>query len=593
MAWELKRGWIPHDEGALGQSAERVLQGEIPHRDFDEIYTGGLDYLNAAAFRLLGTNLVSMRYMVYLFFLAWVPAVFYVAARFVSPPLAGAVALLAVAWSLPNYAAAMPSWYNLFFATFGLAAILRYIEDENRAWLFAAGLCGGISFLFKLSGMYFVAGAILFLFFREQLANTAKPTSRTENFWFRAFLIASVFSYEALVLAIVVKSLSATALLYFFVPVFTIGAAILWQEFRGAGNRGQRFAFLFRELAAFGVGVALPIAIFLVPYFLAGGLRAFVRGVFVLPARRFIYESLKPTLLRSGAGIAANLALVGGAFLTPAKARRIVGGILLLGVPLGLILARVKPAAYKIAWSAIWTLLPVVVVSGVWLLARWLRMNKIENPKPQQLFLILAVTAACNVIQLPFSAAVYFCFVAPLVILATTAVVSQVRQPPRLVLFAVYCFCLFYVVFEVTPGFVYVMGQEYSRDTQTAGLTLPRARGLRISATGAKQYEELATLLGQHVRGQYIYATPDCPEIYFLYGFRNQTRSISDFFVFDDPIGRTERILLLIQARNINLVVLNRDPGFSLPLPSDLRAALEREFAGHTDVGKFEVRWKP
>ena len=27
------RGWIAHDDGMLGQMAERVLAGEIPHRD--------------------------------------------------------------------------------------------------------------------------------------------------------------------------------------------------------------------------------------------------------------------------------------------------------------------------------------------------------------------------------------------------------------------------------------------------------------------------------------------------------------------------------------------------------------------------------
>src|SRR4051812_31709263 len=43
----LTRGWIPHDDGALAQSAERVLQGQLPHRDFDELYTGGLTFLNA------------------------------------------------------------------------------------------------------------------------------------------------------------------------------------------------------------------------------------------------------------------------------------------------------------------------------------------------------------------------------------------------------------------------------------------------------------------------------------------------------------------------------------------------------------------
>src|SRR2546427_5614709 len=42
MATDLKRSWAPEDEGTLGQSAERVLQGELPQRDFDDVYTGGL-----------------------------------------------------------------------------------------------------------------------------------------------------------------------------------------------------------------------------------------------------------------------------------------------------------------------------------------------------------------------------------------------------------------------------------------------------------------------------------------------------------------------------------------------------------------------
>src|SRR5206468_3004365 len=114
-------------DGAMAQSAERFLQGQLPHRDFDEIYTGGLTWLNAGAFRLLGTTLWSLRVVLFAVFVAWVPAVFYIASRFARPLAAGAVTLLAVVWSVPNYPAAMPSWYNLFLATFGVAALLRYV----------------------------------------------------------------------------------------------------------------------------------------------------------------------------------------------------------------------------------------------------------------------------------------------------------------------------------------------------------------------------------------------------------------------------------------------------------------------------------
>src|SRR5260370_12329511 len=103
-----------------------------------------------------------MRYMIFLFFLAWVPANYYAASRFVSAPVAGAVTLLAVAWGLPNYAAATPSWYNLFFATFGLAAFLRYIESQTGRWLLFAGFFRGVSLPFKLSRLYFLPSALLF-----------------------------------------------------------------------------------------------------------------------------------------------------------------------------------------------------------------------------------------------------------------------------------------------------------------------------------------------------------------------------------------------------------------------------------------------
>jgi len=71
----VNQSWIAVDDGVLAQSALRVLQGQLPHSDFVEIYTGGLSFIHAAAFRVFGVNMVSLRICVFLFFLAWVPAV--------------------------------------------------------------------------------------------------------------------------------------------------------------------------------------------------------------------------------------------------------------------------------------------------------------------------------------------------------------------------------------------------------------------------------------------------------------------------------------------------------------------------------------
>jgi hypothetical protein len=95
----------------------------------------------------------------------------------------------------------------------------------------------------------------------------------------------------------------------------------------------------------------------------------------------------------------------------------------------------------------------------------------------------------------------------------------------------------------------------------------------------------------QHAHGGYIYATPDCPEVYFLSGFRNPTRTLFDFL--DDENGRTQRILAAIHAHEVDLVVINLAPSFSGPVPQDLREAIEREFPEQTITGNFEVRWKP
>ncbi|MGB5526816.1 MAG: hypothetical protein WBN79_08145, partial [Gemmatimonadota bacterium] len=125
---QLRDGWFPWDEGSLAVTAEAVLRGGLPHRDFPELYTGGLTFLNAAAFRLFGTNLVSLRIMLLIFFAGFLVALFQVARRFLPTWLATLVVGVGVAWSVPNYPAAIPSWYNLFFATAGLLALIRYAD---------------------------------------------------------------------------------------------------------------------------------------------------------------------------------------------------------------------------------------------------------------------------------------------------------------------------------------------------------------------------------------------------------------------------------------------------------------------------------
>ena len=589
LAIYLKRGWIPHDEGALAQSAERALQGELPHRDFDEIYTGLLSYVNAAGFRLFGTKLVSMRYMLYLFFLAWLPSVYYIARRFVSPVAASAVTLLAVAWSVPNYPAAMPSWYNLFCATFAVAALLRYIQIRARVWLFVAGLCGGISFLFKLSGLYLIVGILLFLLFRDQFAPVTGPADRRAIWFYRSFLALAVLIFEAFLFAVIQKMLAAVTFLYFLVPGLALGGTVLWHACARNTPRSGRFKILLGEIGVFALGIAVPVAIFLIPYALSGSVAQFFHGVFVLPAKRFAYVNTAsvPRKLKLLIGILGNVVVVGATFLAVSKGRKLLVVLSLLGAPALLLLAFWSPTVYQGTWSVFWAMPPVAVTIGGFILVSKNAISKDRDGLREDLFLLLCVVTACSLIQFPVSGATYFSYVAPLVALAITALVSLIPNPPRLFLSVFYVVAL---VYAVPPVFADNLGRAHAKDDEIVELRLPRVGGLRVTAYSVWQYEKLASIVSEHARGQYMYAAPDCPQMYFLFGLRNPTRTLFDFF--DEPVGRTERIVNTIHEHGVNIIVIQNGPAFSGSIAADLRAELEREFPNTDRVGRFEVRWK-
>jgi hypothetical protein len=200
--------------------------------------------------------------------------------------------------------------------------------------------------------------------------------------------------------------------------------------------------------------------------------------------------------------------------------------------------------------------------------------------------------AWCSLIQVPFAAPIYFFYVAPLVPLALAAIYSTQEQRSRWLLAGVVVFYLAFIVLRITPGFIYVMGMRYQDDPQVQRLELARAGGIRVDPEEARQYQELIAVVEEHAGGSsYIYAAPDCPEVYFLAGKKNPTRTLFDFF--DEPAGHEERVLEAIESKGVRVVTLLTKPPFSPPLSSELTTALRERFPESVVVGRFEVRWKP
>jgi len=590
----LKRGWVPHDEGAFAQSADRVLHGELPHRDYTEIYTGGLAYLHAFAFRFIGEDFAALRIVLFVLFLFWIPAFYWVASRLVADWIASGVTLLAVLWSLPNYPAAVPSWYNLFFATFGVAALFAFLSNRSSKWLFIAGLCGGLSFLAKSSAVYYVAGVLLFLLFLEQSESSSTPSpTKTRGLLYSTFVVFSMLLFLAGLALLIREHGSAEEITNFVLPPSILATLVLLREVGATGRSSrQRFLALLRAILPFGLGFLVPPASFLIPYLRGNAVHALLSGVFLLPFKRVWGAFTSPPHLIS---ILPLILLIGilalGAWLG-GMARCLLSFALGLLVVYCLFSSAHNRMTYQLAWDTAYWMTPALAVMGAVVLRRRARgeVSPLDPLGQQQLFLVLAVSFLCSLVQYPFSAPIYFCYVAPMVILAAVALLRAFPSIPQPILAILFSGFFLFGFLRVTPPYVYALGYYYQRNPETTILDLPRAGKLRVEPDSEKIYSQLIPLIQEHAGTGEIYAAPDCPQIYFLSGYRNPTRALFDFL--ENDYGHSEYILRLIDSTPIRVIVLNKIPAFSIPLPFDVHKALVTRFPEGRDIGSFEVRWR-
>ena len=576
------RGWIPHDEGTIAQSAERVLQGEVPHRDFDEGYTGGLSYLHAAAFRVVGVRLSSLRWLLYAAFLPFLAAVFGIARRLGPPWLAFALTLLAAVWSVPNYFASLPSWYNLFLATFAALALMRFIEAPRRRWLVMAGLCAGLSVLIKQVGLYAIAAGILFLVDRERRTSSedGRDFDRRPTI-FLASKAAGALAFFALLAAIFGRRGNFMDAVEFVLPPAALAAFTVWDEARrGRGRSADRFRSLSAMLVPFLAGAAAPIVAFGAWFATAGSLRLLLHDVFVRsidPTKYAESAALDPRLLLPAALFAIILVFpttFGG------RRERKVAALTAVGLALILLFGGL-PGVYRPAWNSARSLPLAVVAGAVALLARddAARADIAES----KVFLLASMGALVALVQFPFPAPIYFCYAAPLAALGMAAIVrADPRAPRRLHAVLLVFFFLFAAVW-MNRGYVFRLGRYFSHYEALGFLAMPRG-GLHVPIADAREYWTLFEALASRPASGGLYAGPDCPEVYFLSGRPNPTRY---FFDYQGELYDPDALMRFIDDRGIATVVIDRYPAFSRPLPETFLASLRRRFSEPETIGRF------
>ena len=341
---------------------------------------------------------------------------------------------------------------------------------------------------------------------------------------------------------------------------------------------------------AFLTGIAAPLAILTAPYVVTGSLGDLYDGLFVTPRGRLesgYSATAAPTAFVFAAPVVVVL-LVLRKTTTWARTTDVVSTAVLAAV---LLTFHGTLVGYRTMWDTVRRRCPLGVILGALLLVPVRRMDRSSSGSSYAV-LLLALSAFVGLVQFPFGAPVYFCFVAPLAMLAWLAMFNHTSLrasagrifPVALLLVSIG----FGVV--VSRNVLYWGGTEPNGNPQTVVLDRDRA-WIRVSPSQRAVYREVMALLQTHARGSYVYAGPDTPEVYALTGLRNPTRSLFDYLDPSDS-ARGEHLLGALRRRGVTAIVVNPRPSFSPPLERGTVERLRTEYPSHATVGPFDVRWR-
>jgi hypothetical protein len=570
----LDRIWNPHDEGVWAHPAERVLRGELPFKDFNTGYSGGADVLNALAMRLFGVNLLSPRLMLFLFFLLFLGALYYVARGFLPRGPAAAVMVLGGVSSVPQHPPVMPSWYNLFFAVFALAFIVRYERGSSAGWLLVSGLCAGLSVWVKITGLYLVGGVLLGM---GLWVSAEAPSEGNERdlAWVGTLVPAVALIWMQWQVA--VRDNPATEIFHFLLPTAALCVSIAVVTRRRSVPILALARSWLRLATPFMLGFLAVITAWGGYYWSEGALPELIEGVLVRPSR-FVDMSYVPppgiehTLL----GLLGSVPLV----LVHLRNGRLGARWAWVAVACGALLVCFALGGLKAMANATFsTTRPWVVVACLWAAIRTCerfpgRGARMERRMVGMLASVLALT---SLIQVPQALDVYVFFTAPILILT----VAALAVPQRL-----FGFPAFTAAYVLYLGWLVANSQNLIADFTTR---LPMERGhLRVGPEDAAVYGAVVNFVQENSAGRYILAVPDAPQIYFLSGRENPTRSMLDHL--EDPAERLAEVREALRAGLPDLVVFQNKSSLAPGLDPQMKVLLEEAFPEAREIGHFTVR---
>lgn len=259
-----------HDEGISVLGAARLLQGQIPARDFVEVIGPGEFCWLALFFKLFGTTMFSAHLALLLAGVLLAVLFFHLAKRAGADPVISCSLLTFV--SIPIMAINSYHWDSNLFALLSFAALIEWQRRRRAGLLMTSGaMAGAATLIMQQKGLMLCAALLL----------SAVCIDRVR--WKRSAAIM-LAPYSAILMAVGVFYIANGALRDL------IWANIVWPVFRYSDVNNCAYAFhAGAYLKAFVVGFSA-----LLPGYVAGPLGCFV----VLPL--FLVAALPGLLLAAG-----------------------------------------------------------------------------------------------------------------------------------------------------------------------------------------------------------------------------------------------------------------------------------------------------
>ncbi len=295
------------DEGYLLYNFDKFARGELPHRDFYDIYGALTYFVGGGLFKLFGVNILVVKVFLVILKAAMAGLIFLIGARIMPYRFAFLGSLLFIlCWGDPLFPHILYGNHCVhFLSLLIILSMSGYIDSGKTRWLMVAGLLSGVAVLFKVpTGLFILVSLGMFLSYKEQFFETADPAAvEAEEHSNIVLKFAPLTRYVKMG---IIVGCGAVFILYFrtyrldlyyfiifLLPLFAFLALLFVQEIvlfqkldqkNHAVQAWTNFRTFLREVFLLAMGPACLFLLQILYYMRAGGLEEMVYDTFVLPS---------------------------------------------------------------------------------------------------------------------------------------------------------------------------------------------------------------------------------------------------------------------------------------------------------------------